>query len=402
MILRHYCGLGHIKQCRDRNQVKLYQSLFLSLPLMNSLPLETLQYIFELACTDGGATGNSLSLTSKQIRAAARRARLHTVRVAVDSDTFPDFVAFCERECNGGRNERPRVRHLYLTLATTPYFPPNPAQISLSPQNRNSQTLPASHEAGQLSNSPAPPLESSGVVSPPPRSCLVKELVRLVAPDLWSLVVYTAPSAFCLPEDLQYPILTHTYPLVREAVFIGLPGPARLNWSDVKPPAFPRATHLYLRPRVNKADLNLPAWSALAPRVTHLHVSDIQMQSHIPQLAEAVGVHAQVRLYRTLTISPEFPPSPRTYPSVRYLFMTPKANPQGRTCGNFSRLQVAMQNGLSDIVQECHRRVDGTVQAVLLKRPDTVPNEQRAKMLGDQWAERVGGGEGWWKGPEVD
>ncbi len=82
--------------------------------------------------------------------------------------------------------------------------------------------------------------------------------------------------------------------------------------------------------------------------------------------------------------------------------MEPAAKPQGRTCGNFLRGQMAVWNGLSDIVRECHRRVDGNVKATLLRMPDTVSYEQRAKVLSDQWVERVEGGEGWWKGVELD
>lgn len=96
---------------------------------------------------------------------------------------------------------------------------------------------------------------------------------------------------------------------------------------------------------------------------------------------------------------PPRPELPRTYPSVRCLFMEPAETPRGRKCGNFALGKAVVGTGLSDIVRECqHPEVD--VQATLLRRPDTVPYVQHAKVLEEKWVERVKGGEGWWKGLE--
>ncbi|KAL1949240.1 hypothetical protein VTO73DRAFT_11046 [Trametes versicolor] len=371
---------------------------------MDSLPVETLQQIFEHACTDGGFTGNALSLTSKQIRAAVRRARFHTLRVSADGKNFPDFVAFFERECNSGGSERPRVRHLYLTLASVPYIPPWVTQTLLTLRNEP-QPCPTGQEAGQSPN-------HSTLVPPPTlsRERAVQELVRLVAPDLWSLVLHAVPHAS--QDDLQYPILEHTFPLLREVAFIGLPGPTHFLRPDAKPwPAsvFPRATHLHLSPSPRRAgghDLHLSSWSALAPRVTHLRLSRIENRHHVQQLAEAIGVHVQlsIMLLGTAVLTPPAAPLPRpelprTYPSVRCLLMEPAEMPRGRKCGNFALGQAVVGTGLGDIVRECQRpEVD--VEAVLFKRPDTVPYVQHAKILEEQWVERVEGREGWWKGLE--
>ncbi|OJT07480.1 hypothetical protein TRAPUB_1665 [Trametes pubescens] len=400
------------KQC----QVPLFptnvldSALSLSLPphlLMDSLPVETLQQIFEHACTDGGSTGNALSLTSKHIRAAARRARFHTLRIAVDSNKFPEFIGLFERECNRGRNERPRVRHLHLTLASVPFI--HPDIRALLAKWRNPQPCPPSHiEAGQSLHSLAVLPPEGAPLLPPPltrsQEYALQELVRLVAPDLWSLVIHAVP--YGLPDHFQSPILKHTFPLLREVALIGLPGPARLLLANAKlSPIFPQATHIYLSPRLNSHDLHLSSWFALAPRVTHLHVSGIQSQHHVQQLAEAVGVHVQINMFTGVTTPSDSPlprsETPRTYPSVHCLLMEPAEKPTGRKCGNFALAQVAMRNGLSDIVREC-RRPDVDIQAALLERPDTVPYVQHAKVLEHQWVERVGGGEGWWKGLELD
>ncbi|KDQ63974.1 hypothetical protein JAAARDRAFT_99488, partial [Jaapia argillacea MUCL 33604] len=47
-------------------------------------PQEIWEYIFKLACVDGGTTGRSLSLVSKDFRVASQSARFHSV--AIDGD----------------------------------------------------------------------------------------------------------------------------------------------------------------------------------------------------------------------------------------------------------------------------------------------------------------------------
>lgn len=359
---------------------------------MDTLPLETLQHIFELACTDGGFTGNSLSFTSKHIRAAARRARFHTLRVTVDSGTLPEFVAFFERECNFVREERPRVRHLYLTLASIPYV--------ISETDRAQLMLAMQAQLDRLRR--GLPLEDKPPVSPSPSERAAQELVRLVAPDLWSLVVQTVPSG---PRDeLQYFIFEHTFPLLREAGFIGLllPWPA---WapsalrpdSNVKPPPiFPRTTHLHLDPHLNTGELRLASWAALAPCVTHLRVSNIRNRSHATELAQAIGVTVKPTIPVGVVVYPELPSPPRTYPGVQYLLLEPEAKSEDHARSLF-RGHEPVWKSMSDIVDAC-RRADTNIQLTLLERPDPVPDVQYAEALVEQWVERVEGGEGWWKG----
>lgn len=352
---------------------------------MDSLPLETLQQILELACTDGGSTGNALSLTSKYIRAAARRARFHTLRIAADSNTFEDFVAFFGRECNDERNGlgRPRVRHLYLTLARQQYITPETTQFLLSQPQAMLRIL-----TGHEDDAPIFPTLFLERPSMRPSMPGIQELLRLVAPDLWSLVVYTA----CGQQGprAKYPILKHTFPLVREAAFIGLGATHVLDSDEQRSPVFPVATHLHLCPRddVDGHDLHLSTWSALAPRVTHLRASGIEGQNHVEELAEAMGVRV----------------GPRTYPSIRYLFMEPA--PQRFM--HISRLAHAAgaqaftwSDRLNDIVREC-RRANINIQVRLLATPDVVRYGLACvDVLVGEWVDRVEGREGWWKELEL-
>lgn len=83
---------------------------------MDTLPLETLQRIFELACTDGGRTGNSLSLVSKGIRAAARTTRFHSIALIASPRRLQSFIDLYGRECDPARGDRPRIEHLHVAF----------------------------------------------------------------------------------------------------------------------------------------------------------------------------------------------------------------------------------------------------------------------------------------------
>ncbi|EIW62616.1 uncharacterized protein TRAVEDRAFT_42965 [Trametes versicolor FP-101664 SS1] len=83
---------------------------------MDTLPLETLQHIFELACTDGGRTGNSLSLVSKGIRAAVRTTRFHSIALIASPRRLQSFIDLYRRECDPARGDRPRIQHMHVAF----------------------------------------------------------------------------------------------------------------------------------------------------------------------------------------------------------------------------------------------------------------------------------------------
>ncbi|EIW62628.1 uncharacterized protein TRAVEDRAFT_42972 [Trametes versicolor FP-101664 SS1] len=97
---------------------------------MDNLPLETLQRIFELACTDGGYTGTSLSLVSKGIRAAARATRFHSISLIASPHRLQLFVALYERECAPALGDRPRIRHLHVAFPVVE-FPAGPGYTTI-------------------------------------------------------------------------------------------------------------------------------------------------------------------------------------------------------------------------------------------------------------------------------
>ncbi|KAL1945739.1 hypothetical protein VTO73DRAFT_1741 [Trametes versicolor] len=83
---------------------------------MDTLPLETLQRIFQLACTDGGRTGNSLSLVSRGIHSAARTTRFHSIALIASPRRLQSFLNLYERECDPRCGDKPRIQHLHVAF----------------------------------------------------------------------------------------------------------------------------------------------------------------------------------------------------------------------------------------------------------------------------------------------
>ena len=82
---------------------------------MDRVPLETLQQIFQFACTDGGYTGGSLALTSKFIHGAAESTRSYSIAVAAETERLTALVTLYQKKCSNAAGVRPRTAHLYLS-----------------------------------------------------------------------------------------------------------------------------------------------------------------------------------------------------------------------------------------------------------------------------------------------
>ena len=91
-----------------------------SLSNMHVLPLEIQHNIFLLACTDGGRTGQALSLTSRSYRDAVRPVRLHSVAIRTVphiENVLQSYMRDQEELEASGSTLKPRVRHLLLSPA---------------------------------------------------------------------------------------------------------------------------------------------------------------------------------------------------------------------------------------------------------------------------------------------
>ncbi|KAI0644506.1 hypothetical protein C8Q79DRAFT_776537 [Trametes meyenii] len=317
---------------------------------MESLPLEILQRIFLFACTDGGSTGNALSLTSKSFRTASRRDRFRTLRLVADLEPLSKFVALYARECAvSGEEDKPRIRHLYLTLH----------RIRLRPGPR----MP-------LGSIPPPCVVIPAY--PPPQAYLDagETLLGLVASDLQSLFINV--------DGLEgynhrvgdtalygFPILDYEYPRLREATFVGFCDPSRYGLSNKRVPTFPSATQLHFVLKLYESNLHLSQWFAAAPHVAHLRVTGVRTATqHVKQLAEALGVYVDFS-WCTLPEFPRPPPPPAVFPTIRSLVVQSAAPPPTdppSTTGE--RIEYArLLDALKQLQRECNR---ANIHAVFL------------------------------------
>lgn len=266
---------------------------------MDTLPLETLEQIFELACTDGGYTGHSLSLVSKGIRAAARTTRFHSISLIASPHRLQLFVALYRRECDPTRGDKPRIQHLYVAFPVTDlefearntdgaavswplahfhslepapsplaygnlYFNDSLVIVPLQPRQRDVRpsiwkkstfavsryfaaamrkligrrpASPHDHQA-TVSYRPSIPAINSKHLGPATYEEYLSEaqsLFRLVSSDLVTLVVQAGFSSDSGGGTLNLPIFESTLPNLLEATFVGLEDPSTLIPSDIDP-----------------------------------------------------------------------------------------------------------------------------------------------------------------------
>ncbi|KAI0633612.1 hypothetical protein C8Q77DRAFT_800523 [Trametes polyzona] len=309
---------------------------------MDALPRETLQHIFELACTDGGETGLSLCLVSKSLHAIARTTRFNSVTLAASPRRLQLFITHFGRERDPARGYTARVRHLHVTF---PHIPRNHTEKvfvrarghvararSLSPPRRvvEGKPLPGAAAGGSAESQVAPTAPSSSTnpiasASPMAGSTAAPSVItqvemstpfngyandvpidptetaeyleaaqtlfRIVMPDLVTLVLQCG---FTSGGILRLPFINGPFPKLREATFVGV-GDSH-SWfmggaETMHKPLFPALTHLSLLvPADRRMNLPFSFWPEHAPRVTHLNVSHASYVETLKQLAAAVGV----------------------------------------------------------------------------------------------------------------
>ncbi|KAI0365674.1 hypothetical protein BV20DRAFT_953959, partial [Pilatotrama ljubarskyi] len=376
------------------------------------LPVETLQHIFELACTDGGYTGCSLSLVSTQVRAVSNAARFHSVSLIANPRRLKSFVSLYQRTSDRVQGNKPLLRHLHVAFpairrekrahsermdARSSSLPSAPSRGRPLPRPpapySNPRVLFVS--GAQTEFSPVDPTEWPGYLQ------AARTLFRLAGPDLNSLVVQCG---FSVGGHLDLPCLAQPFPLLREVAFLGIQNPRVLLADEAKVSVlFPAATHLYIVPHAD--DLHLPFWSEHAPGITHLGVS--QVQAHVSQVAPAIGVPDEYVQYlrsrppdvswniHGIPVHPPAPPEPE-YPGLRRLVMELSPVPR-KVCGNgYSDYGVHIA-ALKDLARKARER---GVSAVVVAAPEYSesewPHEGDCARARRMWIERMEGKTGYW------
>ncbi|RPD67360.1 hypothetical protein L226DRAFT_566086 [Lentinus tigrinus ALCF2SS1-7] len=234
---------------------------------IDRLPVEVLESIAVLACTDNGSTGCSLSRVSKDMRAATRAGRFTSV--AISSRTPEQLASFlacfiAERGRVAGGYSTPRVRHLFL------------ASAKRTSKNDDPKAHPAELKSYQES---------------------VSSLMDLVAADLYSLLVFHEGGFY---YDFPLPdIGLLGYPLLEQLALFGSPlgfppvPPGRevdgmLTEStddNPVPPSLPRLTHLQLtRTTGFGLGMRVNQWAREAPGITHVFLCNIDYHDRFPSV----------------------------------------------------------------------------------------------------------------------
>ncbi|KAI0637847.1 hypothetical protein C8Q77DRAFT_1070276 [Trametes polyzona] len=415
---------------------------------MDAIPLEIAQRILGLACTDGGYTGYSISLASKTFRAIGRTTRFHSVLLPASPRRLQSFVALYERECSPVLGDKPRIQHLHVTFPRI--MKPRKAQdtplstIAIGAMRNRSLSPPPNRRSVGV-ESPEPLLEKLGCIlytadtlaqaAPAPFPAgycdptaapeylqAVRTLFRLVTPDLVTLVVQCGFGSGGGP--LHLPAIEGPFPNLTEVTFAGVKNPSQLFAAEEgsrrsptttpQQPLFPALTHLSLMPR-GATSIDIPFWSAHAPRVTHLSVSSAE--SYVNDITSAVGVRVQgpeiVFLPEPSILDddgPEAYPVPETpfwlkplpppaYPSIRYALLQPGPGPIEAQCGN---PWIEYDYDLWILRWVPSSAEEFGVQAVVLEAPEDTGNRVYYDRARRGWLERIGDDSaGYWRELEI-
>ncbi|OJT10306.1 hypothetical protein TRAPUB_13174 [Trametes pubescens] len=354
---------------------------------MNTLPLEVIQNMFALACTDGGRTGCSLSLTPKTIRAVARSTRFHSVFLdAFYSNRLYSFMSTYEAHCRPLHGSRPRVKHLYLTLGI--------------------HGIPSDFPSSGI----AAPIESPDP-APWPLADDVGALLRAVSADILSLVIQVFPNGYAgAAPTPDVPTLGCTFPSLRELTVFGTSDP-RSFFSGVSAPAmFPslRRLHIVDANTIYRQfrDQNLDPWTMHAPEMTHLRISNLSLRESpglggIPvQLAAQMGIPVddedEGKSVEESWPRPDDCP-PKMHSHLRHIVIQPCIRPSGR-------LGAATSYRSGELLRKLAQYPSYVDLKFVVLAPPKQPGIPAwwTKSMKAQWLERIEGGVGCWVDAEED
>ncbi|KAI0832907.1 hypothetical protein BC628DRAFT_364598 [Trametes gibbosa] len=334
---------------------------------MDSLPFETLEHIFELACVDGGHTGCSLSLTSKAIRAASRTTRFYSVALdlRIPADHTPGllrvFLSLYEQHSQTTCGDRSRIRHLHMTLTAA--------------------TL------------------SRGLSD-------VHALFQAVSGDIYTLLLdlSTCNPLTMLPEDVRLDAFDSPFPSLRELTVLGVTSPHIIvaPHSALKEPLFPALQRLHIIDHWHRAagaitppSPKFDEWMAHVPRATHLRISNLHWASirFIERLTESMG-YSDSEVERAARL-----PSVQAlrHPHLKYVAVQLCALPSPRSGGGYSIQVHSLFSRYLEVLISGYPKDPG-LQMALVPSPtvgsESVPGIDEVARR--QWVDRIEGRPGCW------
>lgn len=313
---------------------------------MDRLPIEVLEHIFQFACSDGGYTGCSLSLTSKAVHAVAQSARFHSVALVIEIERINSFVALYKRQCVLAIDAKPRIMHLHISLLrrvvathhSTGSIPSNPNSYSDSDSDDMPELVDVSESEDE---------EDAILLYCEP----LRALFQLIADDLHTLVM---PPLNGGGHTAWAPLFARPFPSLRELTFLRHGDPCAFVTADYPTgtPLFPSLTHLHLAATIAYG-FTFANWATHAPNITHLRWSAFPLLGvPLKELPRVLGLPSEdpptpnngtlppqaqsVRTARTLKNKAAAEPEERMFPRLRSLVLQPVRAPKTPWCVNAS------------------------------------------------------------------
>ncbi|KAK7684553.1 hypothetical protein QCA50_012500 [Cerrena zonata] len=248
---------------------------------MELFPPEIWHHVFTFACTDGGYTGCSLSLTSKYVNALSSGMKWYSV-ILKGPEQMLKFISTLEHATNHSR-----VRHLSISWKPDLQYPPPDFSIGLL---KNTEIIDALcsyqlsiHDETFLRNKlmDGAALESEYIKRMGDQKYASRiacgQLLPLVANDLYSL-----SATFSFGMHVPRPFWTIPFPNLRELTIFGC---AMVRFTPVSPSdevLFPSLRYLHLIHCMNDTHV----FAKCAPNLTHLRLSSV---STLSRLSESIS-----------------------------------------------------------------------------------------------------------------
>ncbi|KAH9945303.1 uncharacterized protein BXZ73DRAFT_73461 [Epithele typhae] len=333
---------------------------------IHDFPIELLQAVFVFACADGGATGHALSLVSRAFHAAVQPFRYYTLHLAGPAQ----ITAFAAQHAADGP-AYPKVRHLFLG-ARPPSAHTQHGDLEACSSNPRGDRARVARTIRALLARLGPDLRTLVVLSPVPHAELFAACPEFT--ELRDLTVARCDDDESGDGDGDGDEGAEAAPALRARLF---PRLARLHLATC-------GRELPLARGAGAPEHLLSCWTALAPDVRELRLSDV------PDRTAAVGLRAV--LAKTPGES-----EGTAFPHMTRLWLQPFALSEVE----FFREKVTTRrweliSALIELGKGCRKET-----SVLLLHPEIVLGTSCRDLdaeLYPAWRAGVVGHEGYWKG----
>ena len=186
---------------------------------MKLLPLEILQRIFALACTDGGRTGTALALVSRFFHAASHPIRFLSLSL-YSLRHIEQFLSYLRKHSTSRCHLTPKVKHLLLAFRSSPHSPCQDSSPELSSDDNSSMQV--WYQLRQIREQDKAVWDSRFMT-------LVPILLEFVGPHLETFALLQS-------DGIIIPAIRHPLPRLRElTLLMGIAAMLNADTDDMSP-----------------------------------------------------------------------------------------------------------------------------------------------------------------------